>query len=1282
VGNIFIFIYNLFTKRKIVFYIIIFGIVAIIVYSVLHLKLQENTNSIMPEDNRIASINNVLKNFRLSDRLVLDFSLKDTTVSNPDLLKEKAKELVFLLRKDSSLIKKINFRVSNTSFRNVYDFFYNHLPLYLDKEDYDKIDSILSNKEKIKKTLTADFRSLISPAGIITKKYIFRDPFSITPLALKQLQNFRLDKNFIIYNSCIYTKNKKDLLIFIDPKYPSGNIDKNKPLIAQLDSAIKVVLQNSPDININYYGGTAVAIANAVRIKKDIMLTVNIAFVFILLFFIFFFRRGKILILIFIPTLLGAGIAISIISFIYGSISNIALGIGAVLVGISVDYSLHLFTHLRENGSIIETLKDISAPIIMSTTTTAVAFLSLFIVRSKALNQLGLFGALSVLFAAIVVLTIIPVFLSEKKLRKTDKRGLSFLETIAGYEWHKNKYIIAAIILLSIIFSFTIKDIKFDSNIAHMNYQPEKLTRAEKKLQKISSETLSSVYLISSGKSLEEALNAMDSKENILSKAVNEGLVSKASIPSDLILTKERQKKKIAQWNRFWNNINRRKLETIIKQQGTYFKGDAFGQFYHLVNKDFKPIPVGGFSVLQKNFLNNYISHHGDNYSVATILKVDKKNKGQLFAKFKGDKNIVIFDKQYFSNQFFRILKEDFDKLMLLSMFLVFAILLISFGRIELSLITFFPIILSWLWTLGLMGLFDIKFNIFNIIISTFIFGLGVDYSIFIMRGLLNNYKYGGKPVTPYKLSVLLSVITTILGIGVLIFAKHPALKSIAIVTIFGILSVVIISYTTLPLLFSILTMHKGRRRREPLTILNTFISVFSLSLLIIMAFILTALIPVIYILPLPRKNIKHLFNILISLGSSFIVWINFTIKKDLIDFEKADFSKPSVIVANHQSHLDLVLLLRLYPKLIVITNKWVWNNPIYGLVIRFADYYPIFKGIGFDMEKLKRKVSEGYSIIVFPEGSRTPDESIKRFHQGAFKLANDLGLEITPVLIHGAYQCLPKTEFFMRSGKITQKFFDRVKVKPVDLDKNETYREQAKQLTSFMRKEFKKLSLQIENTDIYRKSLVNQYIYKGPVLEWYVKIKLKLEKNYRLLNEIIPLKASIIDLGCGYGYLDYMLRYVSKQRILTGIDYDQEKIDVANRIGIYDDGINFYVKDVSTEEIPKADVYILNDVLHYMPKELQIKVLNNCFDKVAKNGMIIIRDADADMTKRTKVTNITEILSIKIFKFNKALYKLTYVPGRIFCDIAASKGFICQRIDSSKHTSNITYIFRNGKQI
>jgi uncharacterized protein len=235
----------------------------------------------------------------------------------------------------------------------------------------------------------------------------------------------------------------------------------------------------------------------------------------------------------------------------------------------------------------------------------------------------------------------------------------------------------------------------------------------------------------------------------------------------------------------------------------------------------------------------------------------------------------------------------------------------------------------------------------------------------------------------------------------------------------------------------------------------------------------------------------------------------------------------------------------------------------------------------------------------------------------------------------------------------------------------------QAKNLTALVRNEYDKLKQEVENTDFFSKHVISMYVFKGPILEWYVRFKLKLEKNFKFLNEIIPVKANIIDIGCGYGYLAYMLKCISKDRIITGIDYDEKKIALAN--GIVSDiaGIEFVVKDIAEEDLPQADVYILHDVLHYMPENLQIDVLNKCMAKVSDNGIIIVRDADADLAKRTKITQNTEIQSTKIFRFNKAKYELSFISGKKISDLAISKGFTCDRFDHSKRTSNITYIIR-----
>lgn len=1280
--NILVNIYHFFNKRKFWFIVTILVLIGFIVFNVSNIKLEENINAIIPHDKRIDDISLVLKNFKFSDQIILNFFNNDSNITTPDQLESQAAEITNLLKIDTDLIKNIRFKIDDNSLQNLYDYFYNNLPFYLTDDDYAHIKTQLTDTG-IATTLEKDFKSLISPAGIVTKKYILKDPFSITPLALKKLQNFQIDNNFSIYHSCVFTKDKKNLLVFIEPKYPANNTKMNAVLIDTISTVINRVKNLQPNINIEYYGGTAVAVANAKRIKSDIILTVNIALVLIFFLLFLFFRKIKVLLLLFFPVVLGAGIALSIIIIVYGSISAIALGVGAILIGISTDYSLHIFTHFRDSGSVTKTLKDVALPILMSAGTTASAFLCLFVIRSEALNQLGLFSALSVTFTSLIVLLIVPVLLSGKNFNIPQKTHLSFLDKIASYRIDKNKTVLIVIILLTIVFAFTFRNIHFNSNITTLNYQPPSLTLAEKNLSKISSETNSAVYLVTVGKTLEEALTKTEKENKQIELAKQKKLFTTNFSATDLILTKEMQIKKIKQWNAFWDKLNRKKIIATLIEKGKQFKfkSNAFYQFDTLINKDFKPVSLSNFSLLQNLFLNNYINQKDSLFTVISVLKVKQENKNRLFKLFKSQEDVIIFDKQYFSNQFFKIIREDFNKLVILSMIIVFLILLVSFGRIELAMVTFIPILLSWFWILGIMGLFNIEFNIFNIIISSFIFGLGVDYSIFMMRGLLNNYKYGNYTIKPYKLSVLLSVLTTIFGVGVLIFAKHPALKSIALVSIFGIITSVIITYTIIPVLFTYLVSKKGKNRKEPLTAKDGLVSLLSFIFFLISSIILTAVIPIIYILPIPRKSVKFIFHYLICISSRIIVWINFSIKKEIINKASLDFSIPKVIVSNHQSHLDLVLLLRLNPKIIVITNKWVWYNPFYGFIVRFANYFPIHFGLNINYDNIKKKVKQGYSVLIFPEGTRTPDGNIKRFHQGAFKIAADLNLDIQPILLHGAFQCLPKDEFFMRSGHITQKVLKIVKVKQVNTANNETYRLQAKSLTKYFREEFDKIKLEIEDTKFNKRYIINQYVFKGPVLEWYVKIKLKLENNYSFINSVVPHKANIVDIGCGYGYLSLMLRNISTDRIITGFDFDENKIKVAANITKNDNGINFYTNDISKTDIPPADVYILSDVLHYMPKDIQISVLQKCFDNVSENGMIIVRDADADLEKRTKITKATEIQSTKIFKFNKTKYGLSFISGKVFIETAKLKGFNCQRIDNTKHTSNITYIFKRINQ-
>lgn len=124
---------------------------------------------------------------------------------------------------------------------------------------------------------------------------------------------------------------------------------------------------------------------------------------------------------------------------------------------------------------------------------------------------------------------------------------------------------------------------------------------------------------------------------------------------------------------------------------------------------------------------------------------------------------------------------------------------------------------------------------------------------------------------------------------------------------------------------------------------------------------------------------------------------------------DNAHFDRPAVLVCNHQSHLDLVCKLLLTPKLIFLTNDWVWHNPFYGTLIRGAEFLPASEGIDTILPHLRSLRDCGYSIAVYPEGTRSVDCSIGRFHQGAFYIAQQLDMDVLPVLIYGPGKVLPK---------------------------------------------------------------------------------------------------------------------------------------------------------------------------------------------------------------------------------------------------------------------------------
>jgi 1-acyl-sn-glycerol-3-phosphate acyltransferase len=1276
-SSLFLYIYQLLKERlalTITLFLLCIGVMLLVVSKI---ELKEDLIQMLPEEKGDKNAHQYLESSKFTERIIFNISAKDSNTVIPDAIVEFSDYFVDQLNlKLNNNIKSIEYTANDSLFKEVLDIINNNLPVFLTEKDYASINSLLT-KDAIDKKLESNFHTLTSPSGLALKDFIVNDPLGLNYKIYQKLKGFQLDDNIELYDSHFVTKDRKHLLLFLNLKSKPNETVRNTRFFKALDELI-LKETKSNNFKVTYFGETAIATANAAQIRRDSIFTSILTVVLLLILITLFFRNFVSPLLVMLPVLFGGLFALTIIYFLKGGISIIAVGAGSIVLGIAVNYSLHFLTHYLYHPEKDTVIRDLSFPMIIGSTTTIGGFFCLQFLSIPVLRDLGLFAGFSLIGAALSTLIFLPHFIPNKTAHAESSLFERF--NVSLNKLPANKYVVIVFLLLTaLLFHFAGK-VQFENDMMKINYMTPQLKDAEKEFNSFSSMYQKSVYVIAQGKNLNSTLLTNESILKVLDSLKTNGNIYDYTNISTILISEKEQILRIQRWNQFWTQ--KRVEETLINliSQGKkyHFNNSAFDGFINQTSKTYQPLSDQNTLTFKKAIVDKFVEENKNNFSVINIVKINEANTNSIYKQFENKKNIIVIDRQNIINKLVKAVSADFNFITIFTTLIVFIMLLISYGRIELALIAFIPMVVSWIWILGLMALFGVKFNIINIILSTFVFALGDDFCIFTMDSMKQEYTSGKKMSSSVRISILLSAITTIVGLGILIFAKHPALRSIALVSIIGIISVWLMSQTLQPFLFNMLIKNQTDNKRFPITFGGFLKSLFAFSyfvfgalLLTLIGFVLTKLIP------FRRKQMKYAYHVVLSKFVGSLVYAMANVNKKIINEYKENFSKPAVIIANHQSFLDILVLLMLHPKMIMLTNDWVWNSPVFGFVVRMADFQLAVNTDG-KLDKIEEQVKQGYSVIIYPEGTRSKDGVIKRFHKGAFYLAEKLNLDILPVVLHGTGYCMTKGEFLLKNGLMTIKILDRIK--PDNTIYGDGYAEKTTNIAKFFKQEYAKLAQETETTAYYHDQMISNYIFKGPVLEWYLKIKLKLEKNYSIYDEIIPKKNKILDIGCGYGFLSYMLSFTAKEREISGLDFDEEKINVAQHGFLKSENLNFKCQNILEHKFEKYDTIILSDVLHYLQPDEQNLVLKNCVSSIPEDGMIIVRDGDADLKEKHKRTKLTEIFSTRLIGFNKTSQQgLSFLSYKTMQEFAQTHQLKLTKIDQTKYTSNVFFILKKA---
>ncbi len=652
-----------------------------------------------------------------------------------------------------------------------------YLPRLATPEDLAQVEQRLQSPQ-LEHYLSRAVDQLMQPQGIVLKHQLQQDPLDFAPLALVKLQHLNPIPRVEVRQGHFFSSDGRSTLILADTAVEITDSAGARQLKQAFLQACRVL---PSEVKAEMISAHAYTLANANVIEADVQRVLLLSALGILLVFALVLRSVRALAVYLLPLLAMLG-AIQLTAGVFGTISGITLGFGAVLLGITIDFALHVYFALRHgDGPIPACLQAVARPVSFGAFTTMAAFSLLLGSDLPGQRQLAVFAISGIGLALLLALLVLPHFI-------TSRGAVQIGARIEKRSRLHRPWMRAGVIVLWLgvmaAGAWQVPNLHINGSLRQLSYMPPALLEAEQQLVQNWGDMRGRALIFAAAPELELALQR---NEQVWQAVQEQGLSAGAVSVAPLLGSARTQDARLQRWDEFWQQ-HLAPAKSALEQQAAR-QGFALGAFAPFWERIHTPPPVLDTTQMREWGLGQMldalilvdVATTAPGYKVLTLVPDSPELVAALTPVLEGMPGVTLVSQSRFGVQLAAAIGSDFKRFISGAGIAVLLLLTLLFRhplRVFLALV---PVVTGLVAMYGGMGWLGLELNLFNVVASILIIGLGVDYGIFMV---CQGQERVGLATTR---AIMLSGVTTLIGFGVLVLARHPALYSIGVTVVLGI---------------------------------------------------------------------------------------------------------------------------------------------------------------------------------------------------------------------------------------------------------------------------------------------------------------------------------------------------------------------------------------------------------------------------------------------------------------------------------------------------------------